>query len=172
METNLQDRNAAIVQRAIDGIWNQGDLDLADRLFDLTYVNHGGLITSLVRGPESVKVSVAFLRTAFPDLLLTTEKVLASGDTVELHWLAERLSGMPGGSGRRQQPQRLTGTTLCVVVDAKVMESWTDWESDKRIPASGTGAAGHTGLISPYRQRASGRRAKPPSVRDVLPATG
>jgi hypothetical protein len=129
MEIDLQDRNAAVVQRAIEGIWNQGDLDLADCLFDSTYVNHGGLITDLVCGPESIKISVAFLRTAFPDLLLKTEQLIATGNTVELHWLAEQhASCADGGSGRSQQPQRLTGTTLCVIVDGKVMESRTDWD--------------------------------------------
>jgi hypothetical protein len=126
MEANLQDRNSTIVQRAIDGIWNQGDLDLADCLFDSTYVNHGGLITSLVHGPESIKISVALLRTAFPDLTLTIEQFTATGNTVEVCWAAEAQSrSWTSGS---KQGGRMTGTTLTSLLHGKIIESWTDWD--------------------------------------------
>src|SRR5438874_1746416 len=48
--------NAAVVRRAIDEIWNLGKPDLADLLFAPDYVNHGGLIPDLVRGPEAIKI--------------------------------------------------------------------------------------------------------------------
>src|SRR5688572_2394875 len=59
--------NGAVVRRAIDEIWNQGVLETADALFAPAYINHGGLIPDLVRGPEAIKVGVALYRTAFPD---------------------------------------------------------------------------------------------------------
>ena len=37
--------NQMLVRRAIDAIWNRGDLDVADALFAPDYINHGGLIT-------------------------------------------------------------------------------------------------------------------------------
>ena len=61
-------QNAALVRRAVEEIWNRGQLDLADVLFAADYVNHAGLIPDLVRGPEAIKISVAFYRTAFPQL--------------------------------------------------------------------------------------------------------
>jgi hypothetical protein len=51
--------DTALVRRVIDEIWNAGDIDLADELFASTYVNHGGLIPDLVKGPECIKFSVA-----------------------------------------------------------------------------------------------------------------
>jgi hypothetical protein len=51
-----------LVRLAVEEIWNQGDLDTADAVFTPDYVNHGGLIPDLIRGPEAVKLSVALYR--------------------------------------------------------------------------------------------------------------
>ena len=60
------ERDAAGICRAIEAIWNGGDFTVADALFAPGYVNHGGLIRDLVRGPEALKVAVALYRAAFP----------------------------------------------------------------------------------------------------------
>ena len=57
-----------LVRRAIEAIWNRGDLDIADELFAAGYVNHDGVIADLVLGPEAIKISAALHRLAFPDL--------------------------------------------------------------------------------------------------------
>lgn len=126
----MEAHNAAIVRCAVDNIWNRGELDLADSLFAATYVNHGGLIPDLVRGPEAIKISVVLFRTAFPELCIAIEGLTANGDTVELHWAAD------GNSIREREPEqrsdqhaRLTGTTLSTLAGGKIVESWTDWDS-------------------------------------------
>ena len=45
--------NETLVRRAVEAIWNRGDLDAADELFAPGFVNHNGLITDLVSGPEA-----------------------------------------------------------------------------------------------------------------------
>src|SRR5688500_6322882 len=67
--------NEALVRRAIEAIWNRGELGVADDLFAHDYVNHDGLIPDLVRGPEAIKISVAFYRIAFPDFYITVEEL-------------------------------------------------------------------------------------------------
>jgi predicted SnoaL-like aldol condensation-catalyzing enzyme len=122
-------RNAAVVRRAVEDIWNRGDLTMADRLFDSTYINHGGLIPDLVHGPEAVKISVALFRTAFPTLHIRIDRLTVDGDTVELRWVAGSTSDHARAAGRRgNQPGRLTGTTLSTLADGKIVESWTDWD--------------------------------------------
>jgi ketosteroid isomerase-like protein len=115
--------NVAVVRRAVEEIWNQRDLDLADALFAPDYVNHGGLITDLVQGPETIKISVALFRTAFPDFRVTAEDVIAEGDTVLLRWTAHDDSSV-GEHGR------LLGTTRSRFAAGKIAESWTCWDSD------------------------------------------
>src|SRR5690348_11930832 len=69
--------NRAVVRRVVEEIWNRGQLEVADEVFAPAYVNHDGLITDLVRGPEAIKISVALYRLAFPNLEITIDHLLA-----------------------------------------------------------------------------------------------
>jgi len=124
----MQERNVAIVRRAVEDIWNEGDLDTADRLFSKAYLNHGGLIPDFVRGPEAMKISVVLFRTAFPTLHITINNLTASGDTVELRWVARRtVAPMSHGGQPEPEAEQLTGTTLSNLAHGQITESWTDW---------------------------------------------
>ena len=124
--------DARLVERVIDEIWNAGDLDLADELFSASYVNHGGLIPDLVRGPEGVKFSVALYRTAFPNLHLRVDDLRTSGEMFTVHWTARGTSGTgPGGSASADGASTLTGATRISVVGSQIVESWTSWDSAK-----------------------------------------
>lgn len=117
--------NIAIVRRAVENVWNRGDLDVADHLFADGYINHGGLISDLVRGPEAIKLSVAFFRTAFPRLHVAIEDLTVDGDMVNMRWSAN------GGTAVRSDAttgSELTGTTLTTLAFGKIVESWTDWD--------------------------------------------
>src|SRR6187401_2364620 len=92
-ETRLRD--------GIEAIWNRHDLNAADDLFAPDFVNHGGLIVDLLKGPESVKSSAALHHLAFPHLHLTVEHSSSDAETVMLRWTARN------GSSR----QRLRGIT-------------------------------------------------------------
>jgi hypothetical protein len=131
-------RVAGLVNRVIDEIWNAGDLDLADELFSATYINHGGLIPDLVRGPEGVKFSVALYRRAFPDLQISANNLRRSEGTVTLRWTAQGTS--PGGAGRRTRGDpagSLTGETRICVANGQIVESWTSWDSARVLAELG-----------------------------------
>jgi hypothetical protein len=118
--------NEARVRRAIEAIWNRGDLDVADELFAPDYVNHDGVISDLVIGPEAIKISAALHRLAFPTLSVVVEELSAGEDTVVLGWTArswpvDRPDGTHGGSN-----QSLKGITRSRFVDGKIVESWTE----------------------------------------------
>jgi len=127
----MVERNAAVVRRAVEHVWNRGDLDLADRLFDSAYVNHGGLIPDIVHGPEAIKMSVALYRTAFPRLYIAVDSLVADGDMVELRWSAYTPSSdRPLSDRRGSQKATLTGTTRGRLSDGQIVESWTTWDSE------------------------------------------
>src|SRR5918994_7537864 len=73
--------NARLVRQVIEEIWNGGDLELADQVFAPDYVNHGGLIPDLGRGPEAIKIIVAVSRLAFPEFRVAVVDLLAQGQT-------------------------------------------------------------------------------------------
>jgi predicted SnoaL-like aldol condensation-catalyzing enzyme len=122
--------NARLVRQVIEEIWNGGDLELADQVFAPDYVNHGGLIPDLVRGPEAIKVSVALYRLAYPAFRVAVVDLLAQGQMVALHWAAHTTRGHDGGSGApNRDPDTLRGMTFGRVSGGKIMESWTCWET-------------------------------------------
>jgi predicted SnoaL-like aldol condensation-catalyzing enzyme len=119
--TSVAADNTQLVRRIMTEIWNGGDLDLADHVFAPGYVNHGGLIPDLVRGPEAIKVSVALYRTAFPEVRVAVVDLLAQGPMVALRWAARGTP--PEGSGT------LRGMTFVRVTGGRIQESWTCWEA-------------------------------------------
>jgi len=120
--------NEALVRRAIEAIWNRGELVVADELFGPDYVNHDGLIPDLVRGPEAIKISVALYRIAFPDLHITVDEMSTDGETVVIHWTARRETPGPAGSAVIPNQTLLTGMTRSLLSGGKIVESWTRWD--------------------------------------------
>jgi hypothetical protein len=121
--------NAAVLRRAIDDIWNAGNLDLGDAFFAPTYVNHLGLIGDVVRGPEAIKLSVALYRTAFPGLHVTVEDLVADDHNVALRWTTRIDSPNQEVTSVGDTPSTLTGLTLCRLTDGQIVESWTCWDA-------------------------------------------
>lgn len=117
---------ADVIQRVVDKICNEGDVDLADELFSESYVNHGGLITDLVSGPEAVKVSVALLRLAFPDLRVTIGQLTQADDVHKFDWKATTRA--KPASGTSQHSGALGGTGVARVFNGQVLESWMAWD--------------------------------------------
>ena len=115
--------SAALVQRVVDEIWNAGNLELADQLFAPTYINHGGLIPDLVRGPEGIKFSVAFYRAAFPGLHVAVDHLDVDQDATTLRWTARGQTPADGTRGT------LTGVTRSLVADGQILESGTSWDA-------------------------------------------
>ena len=119
--------NTALVRRAVEEIWNRGQLDLADVLFATDYINHAGLIMDFVHGPEAIKISVAFYRTAFPDLHITIDALTANRDAVLLRWTAHS-SAPPAGPAAHATPGALAGIIVSRCAGGRIVESWAHWD--------------------------------------------
>ena len=113
-------QNEKVTRRVVEAIWNRGALEVADELFAVDYVNHGGLIPDVVRGPEAIKVSVVLYRLAFPTFYVTVDEVVADGEMVVLRWTAHRT--------HVETSERVTGMTRSRHVGGKIVESWTSWD--------------------------------------------
>ena len=130
-ESDRAERNAGVVRQAVERIWNCGDVHVADLLFDPTYLNHGGLIIDLVNGPEAIKMSVTFYRTAFPGLHITIDRLETDGDMVELDWAAHARSDAHAlDAGHGSHGEGLSGTTSSRLCHGQIVESWTSWDRD------------------------------------------
>jgi len=70
------DANKAIVRRAVDELFNRGNLGVAEELYAPEYAAHERRFTELVRA-------------AFPDLSIRIESIVAEDEMVSTHWTCE-----------------------------------------------------------------------------------
>ena len=126
--------NADLVRRAIEEIWNQGNLDEADRLFTDDYVNVGGLVPDVIRGPEAIKLAVALHHTAFPRLSITIDRMISEGQIVAFQWIA-RNSAINASLGPplKESDRTLEGMAFCRIVSGKIAKSWVRWDSSRLL---------------------------------------
>lgn len=116
------EKNKAIVQNAYEKIWNQGNLDAADKFFTADYVYHA---VPEIHGAEGVKQHVAALRTSSPDFHLSIEDMIAEGDKVVSRWTGggtqeSEFMGIPS-SGKKVN---LTGILISRIENGKIAEEW------------------------------------------------
>ena len=82
----MSEGNKFVIRRSFEELWNKGNLSLADELFAPNYAHHDPSTPDFGRGPESEKKRATLYRTAFPDLHLTIEDIIAEGQTVMARW--------------------------------------------------------------------------------------
>src|SRR5215218_219542 len=80
-----EEENKAIFRRYVEEVSNQGNLELADEIFD-SYLAHQPDGSVLERGPEDVKRFEAEFHNAFPDYHVTIEDQIAEHDKVVTRW--------------------------------------------------------------------------------------
>ena len=75
------EENKALVRRAFEEVWNQGNVALADELYapNIRFQNPG---VADVRSLEDFKLLVIALRSPFPNGHMTIEDMIAEGDQV------------------------------------------------------------------------------------------
>jgi steroid delta-isomerase-like uncharacterized protein len=116
--------NKERVWRAIDEVWNKGNLAAIDAFFAGDAIEHDVASTPSL-GADDPKEVVAAYRRAFPDVQVAIEDQIAEGDQVLTRWTARATQlgaflGLPP-SGRSVV---VTGMWLHRLQNGKVVESW------------------------------------------------
>jgi predicted ester cyclase len=120
-------------RRLLEQSSNDGRFELADQLIAADAVNHDPAEPAelrALRGPEVLKRTVSLYRTAFPDVRITVDDVIAAGDKVVLRWHSEgthrgKLAGLAPTGARGA----VTGISIDQWKDGKVVETWTEWDN-------------------------------------------
>ena len=81
----MPEDNKTIARRIINDIINGRRLEQIDTLVSPSYVYHGPGDME-VRGPEGFKQLINMYLTAFPDLRMTIDDLIAEGDKVVTRW--------------------------------------------------------------------------------------
>ncbi len=116
------ERNKQVVRRVYEDVLNRGRLDVAREIHTADFTAHAGTRTA---GLEEDIAAAEGWRSAFPDLVVTIEQMVAEGDRVAVFWTARGTNtgegnGLPatgrGGEGR--------GMSIFRLVDGRIAEEW------------------------------------------------
>ena len=131
--TNAPSNLADASRQLLEESFNEGKLELADQLISPEALNHDPAEPARMRdlhGPEVFKQTVTMYRAAFPDVRITVDDVVAADDKVVLRWHSEgthrqELEGLaPTGAHAS-----VTGISIDLWKDGKVVETWTEWDN-------------------------------------------
>jgi predicted ester cyclase len=119
------EENKLLVRRALEEIYAQGNLGLADELVHPDFQDHEPAHPEHPPGPESVKQTVESLHSTFRDLWFEVEDEIAAGDRVVQRVV---MSGRHAGPLMGREP---TGKKFAVrhiyiwrIADDKIVDHW------------------------------------------------
>lgn len=124
----MSEANKAVVRRTVDEAVNQGKLGVVDELVTTSYVYHGPGGQEL-RGPEGLRQLITMYRTAFPDLHMNVEGMIAEGDNVVLRWTVHAThKGDLQGIAPTGKKVTVTGIAVSRFEAGKIAEEWESFD--------------------------------------------
>ncbi len=134
------EENKALANRIVDEVWNKGNLNVVDEVYDTDAVIFPNSETGITResgmtsdlgmtsGPKAIKQLVTKYRSAFSGLQVDVKDMIAKEDYVITRWRAE-----PGGLV-------VIGITIMRIANGKIKAEWSLWNTDL-LPGDEKGVA-------------------------------
>ena len=124
---SLQESNKATARRVFDDIFNRGEFDVAAQIYAPDFVNHG---LGKDSGLDEDQAAARGWRSAFPDLVMDVDQMIAEGDTVCVMWTGRGTNtstgnGLPA-TGRKGE---LRGITIWRFRKHRISEEWTEFDN-------------------------------------------
>jgi len=142
----MSEENERVFRCMIEEGFNKGNLAALDELFAPNFIEHqDGFVPPNVEG---VKGAIVSLRTPFPDLKLTIEEIIASGDKSWARITARGTHQAPFmGRPPTGKPFAITVIDICRFEVGQIVEHWG--------VADRLGLMGQLGLLPPPPQKPS-----------------
>lgn len=119
------EQNKALIRRFYEEVWNRGNLDVAYEVFAADYERHDLRPGNPLSGPEGQKQIASDFRSAFPDLHMTVDVMIAEGDMVVARWTTEGTNtGAWGSIPATGKHVKFSGVNIFRIADGKVVEIW------------------------------------------------
>jgi steroid delta-isomerase-like uncharacterized protein len=126
------------VAREIMRIWSAHDLDNYAKLLDEKYVAESDTIPAPVQGRAGAREFMKVYVTAFPDLRLDTEQMLASEDFVVTRWRATGTHNGPLMSIPPTNRKVVThGCTVSQYRNGRPAHDWIYWDTGNLLKQLG-----------------------------------
>jgi steroid delta-isomerase-like uncharacterized protein len=132
--------DAALVARFYAAVWNEGRVAAAADFVADDYAYHDPAVPAVPPGPAGVAQVVAAMRRVFPDLVVSLDEVVATGDRVVVRFTARGTHrGTWWGAEGTGRVVATTGIAVHRVVDGRIAETW--------VSRDGLGLAMQVGLV-------------------------
>ena len=142
----MSEENERVFRCMIEEGFNKGNLAALDELFAPDFIEHqDGFVPPNIEG---VKGAIVSLRTPFPDLKLTIEEIVASGDSTWARITARGIHRAPFmGRPATGKSFAITVIDICRFEAGQIVEHWG--------VADRLGLMGQLGLLPPPPQKPS-----------------
>lgn len=122
--------NKALVRRYLEEVVSRGNLAAADQLVAADVVFTSPYTPEPIRDLAGFKQMIGGLHSAFPDMRLDEEDVIAEGDRVASRWVVRgthqgEFMGLPP-TGRQFA---ITGMSIYRIAGGKIVEGWVNDDS-------------------------------------------
>jgi steroid delta-isomerase-like uncharacterized protein len=122
--------NKALSRRLLEEAFNAGNMAVVDEVLATDVVNHDSALPEPTVGQDAAKASIQGYRAAFPDLRITIEEQVAGDDLVATRWSAKGTQqGELMGMAATGKQATVTGITIDKIVDGRIAETWTNWDT-------------------------------------------
>jgi len=118
-----EEQNKQVFRQVIEEAYSKGNMDVLDQAFAPNFVEHqAGILPPTVEG---VKSSIAYLRRAFPDLRLTIDEIIGSGDKTWARITGRGTHQGPfAGLPPTGKPMVVTVMDVCRFENGQIVEHW------------------------------------------------
>ena len=122
--------NKVLIRRFYEEVFNKKNVAAIDEFYSADHVDHT-LPPGLPVGPEGTKQAISMIMTAFPDLHLTIEDMIAEGDKV-VTWFTTQgtQQGAFGGIPPTGKQVAVSTIEITRIAGGKIVE---DWGLDDRL---------------------------------------
>ena len=127
--TQTCEANKAVARRLANEVFSQGNMKTLEEIFASNYVNHTMPVPGIPGNREGFKQVVLATRTAFPDVKVDVQDVVAEGDLAVFRDVVHATSkgafmGVPP-NGRRLE---WTEIHFLKIADGKIVDHWANFD--------------------------------------------
>ena len=136
----MSEENKALMRRWFEEVWNKGRVEAIDEMFAEDGLAHGLADESgqPLRGPAGFKAFHEKFRTAFPDIMVTIEDLIAEDDKVVARCSVRGSHGGDSlGFAATNHPVDITGISIIRVKDGQIVEGWNNFDFMKMFKQLG-----------------------------------
>jgi len=132
------DANKARVQSFYDQVINAHSTDMIDSFCTADFTDHNPDPGRSGKGSDDLKASFKDFFTAYPDIHIKTNFMIAEGDTVMAHVsLTGTNSGAQGNMPATNKQVNIDGVDVIVLKDGKATERWGFFDTQKMMEQLG-----------------------------------